>query len=104
LRESPGGSPHTDRLRELADEADDADEEVTGQVHVHVGQTGRFQAVEPVTRPDAAPAPVSETPKVAKGAVSILNAVDSWPKAFALLVLALLVAFAIWRGAVGILG
>lgn len=86
-------------MRSLADELDDAEEEVTGQAQIHVnggtvlvGETGRFAAVETPTKPDNVRPPASEPPKVAKAAVSIIQAVNN---PYALGALALLVA-ALW--------
>lgn len=77
-------------------------DEVTGETHVHVapgghvslGQSGKFSAVELPTKPDSGPPP----PWPARVALSLVRAVDSWPKALVALALLLLVGLAIWRG------
>lgn len=100
MKPSSPSSDHTDRLRELADEADDADEEVTGQVHVHVGQPGRFQAVESVTRPDAAPAPLSTGPTDprVRGLGWLLDKLPEKHRVWVVLALIVLVGVVLWRG------
>lgn len=107
----PQQSDHTTRLRELAEEFDDADEEVTGQTHVHVApggsvvvdQTGKFAAVEPRTRPDAAPAPVSTGPADprVRGLGWLLEKFRPQDRVWVALALIVLLGLALWRGVVG---
>lgn len=84
-------------MRSLAEELDGAeDDEITAQTHIHVnggtvqvGETGRFEAI---TKPNN-PKP-SGPPKVAKGAVAVIQAVNN-PYALGALAL-LVVALWIW--------
>lgn len=89
-------------MRSLADELDDAEDEITGQAQIHVnggtvvvGETGRFSAVETPTRPDN-PSPPSDPPKVVKSAVSFLGAVKGWPQALVGLGVLALIGFYLW--------
>jgi hypothetical protein len=83
-------------------------EEVTGRTDIHVApggqvvvdQTGRFQAVEPRTRPDAAPAPVSTGPTDPRlrGLRALLAPLPPWGQVIVLVALISVLGLAVWRG------
>lgn len=107
----PPPSKQTARMRSLADELDEAeDEEVTGQVHIHVNgsggathETGRFDAVEPKTRPDHPAPPSSETlgpppNERLRPLAWLLSGVPKEHRVWVILALIALLGVSVWKG------
>jgi len=98
------GNERTNRVRAVADELAGIEDEKTGpDIHVHVDNTGRFPAVDPVTKPDNQ-RPESDPPKsglvrsVGGAVAGILKLVNN-PWAFlalAVIVAGAVVAFGMW--------
>lgn len=104
----PPPSKQTARMRTLADELDDAEDELSGQPQIHVnggtvllGDTGKFPAVRPeeITKPDAAlRAPISDTPAKVKAAKSFFEVFPGWGRVLVALAILGVVGLAIWKG------
>ena len=105
------GKPPADPLdhtREAISELEGSawkEEEPTGQTHVHaapgatvvVEQTGKFKALA-VTRPDASPGPISQTPERVRAAKSFLEVFPGWGRVVVAVAVLVVVGLAIWKG------
>lgn len=87
------------KLRRLADELDGIAEEPTSpNIHVHVGETGRFSAVESPTNPVNPP---PSSPPLPLKALAIIREFKSWPPVVALGICVAGVVALLWGRDVG---